>query len=164
MSHRRPSHAALGIAAALLAVSALSARAAGTVEVVYIEPEKFADVGRGAFDRERTLKAMTEFLQDLGATLPDGQTLKLEVTEFDLAGEILPWGRGQELRVMGQHVDWPHLALRYTLQSEGRTLKAGEANLTDMNYLMSLRPRDQGELAYEKRMVRTWFEATIVAH
>ena len=39
---------ALSVAAALAALSSWPVHAAGSVEVVYVEPEKFADIGRSA--------------------------------------------------------------------------------------------------------------------
>ncbi len=150
--------------AALLAAAACAApaaHAAGKVVVNYQQPEQFADIGRSTWDRERALKTLSAQFESLAARLPDGQTLRIDVTDVDLAGEIRPWG-WHELRVMRGTVDWPTLTLRYTLQAGERTIKAGEERLTDMNYLhSSLSPRDSadGDMAYERRLVRRWFEA-----
>jgi hypothetical protein len=96
--------------------------------------------------------------------LPDGQTLRLEVLDFDLAGTLEPFGFG-DLRVLRGRADWPRMTLRYTLQSDGRTLKAGHAQLSDMNYRFDLRGYElrQGELGYEKRMVLQWFDQNFAA-
>lgn len=153
------------LAAALLATAALApggAWAAGQVVVSYLEPEQFTDTGRSAWDRERTLKQLSAHFEALGAQLPDGQTLRVEVTDVDLAGEIRPWG-WQDLRVMRGAADWPTLRLRYTLQQGERTLKSGEERLSDLNYLQSswqARDRPATEMAYERRLVRRWFEST----
>jgi hypothetical protein len=155
-------------AAALLAAAAFAApaaHAAGKVVVNYLQPEQFADIGRSSWDRERTLKTLSSHFEALAARLPEGQTLRIEVTEVDLAGEIRPWG-WHELRVMRGTVDWPTLGLRYTLQQGDRTLKSGEERISDMNYLHStLQPRDRADtdMAYERRLVRRWFEATFTA-
>jgi hypothetical protein len=156
-------HASTIVALVLTLACVLPAGAAGTVEVAYIEPEHFSDVGRSVIDRERTLKSMSDYLQSLGRQLPDGQTLKLDITDIDLAGEIEPLG-WNELRVLRGRADWPHLKLRYTLAEGGRTLKAGDAQLADMSYLFELRGYQsaQGELGYEKRMVRKWFDQTFI--
>ena len=146
-------------AAAMLLAS--SAAAAASVEVRYVEPDNFADIGRGTFDRERTMNALTAHLQKLGQTLPDGQTLRLDVTDIDLAGEIRPWG-WHELRVLRGQADWPRISLRYTLLEGERTLKSGEVRLSDLAYMQTLHGRDRPgeELAVEKRMVRRWFAET----
>ncbi|HLL19060.1 MAG TPA: DUF3016 domain-containing protein, partial [Rubrivivax sp.] len=60
--------------------------------------------------------------------------------------------------------DWPSLNLRYTLLDAGGTLKSGQAQLADPAYMFSstgIRAADS-DLAYEKRMLRKWFDETIV--
>ena len=150
------------VAAAALLVG--PAHAAATVEVRYIAPDNFADIGRNRWDRERAMNALTAHLQKLGQTLPDGQTLRLDVTDIDLAGDIRPWG-WQELRVLRGQADWPQISLRYTLQAGERTLKSGDVRLSDLSYMQTLTGRDRPgeELAVEKRMVRRWFADTFAA-
>jgi hypothetical protein len=130
-------------AALLLAVAATlspPALAAGQVQVKWIEPEKFADAGRGSFDRERTLDALAEHLKGLGRQLPDGQTLSIEVT------------------------DWPRISLRYSLSDGTRTLARGDAELSDPNYFFrSLRASHSGALGYEKRMLDDWVASLMAA-
>ena len=158
--------ATLLAALALMFTAALPAFAAGKVEISFVEPDKFADAGRSTLDRERTLKTLGEYMQGLGTELPDGQTLRVEVTDLDLAGNVEPfgWRSSSEVRVMRGRADWPHMNLRYKLLAEGREVKTGEAQLADISYMYSLRGRDnkQDALAYEKRMVRRWFDETFI--
>ncbi len=158
----RPLGATLALLATCAAV-ALPVRA-GEVEVRFVDPDKFADVGRSNRERERTMSALADYLKSLGRELPAEQTLRIEVKDIDLAGNIEPfgWHRFDEMRVLRGRADWPHMHLSYTLQAEGRTLKAGEAQLADLSYMYSLRGRDRSvdELVYEKRMVRRWFDET----
>lgn len=158
----RPLGAAF-VAVALASSAALPAWS-GEVEVKFIDPDKFADAGRSNRDRERTLQTLGDYLQTLGRELPEGQTLRVEVRDIDLAGNIEPfgWYRSDEVRVLRGRADWPHVYLSYTLQANGRTLKAGEAQLADLSYMYSLRGRDRSvdDLGYEKRMVRRWFDET----
>lgn len=158
-----PVFSAIVCAAALIAATA--AQAAGQVQVRWINPEQFSDIGRSAIDRERTMKLLDEHLQRLGRQLPDGQTLLIEMLDLDLAGEIEPLG-WQPLRVLRGRADWPRLTLRYTLQAAGATLKTGEARLAEMNYLAAprLAASHLGELAYEKQMVNRWFKDTFAPH
>jgi len=148
------------LGAVALGSVALPARATGTVDVNYVEPQKFADIGHGSYDRERTLKSLTSYLQDLSRRLPDGQTLRLDITDVDLAGEIYPLSRG-DVRVMRGMADWPVITLRYTLLEGGRTLKQGQARIADMNYLGTLNTDGRGELSHERHMLRKWFDETI---
>ena len=153
----------LGLLALCTAASAAPALAAGSAQVTYVKPEKFTDAGFGSFERERTLQSLTQHLQALGKSLPDGQTLRVEVLDVDLAGEVWPHG-AHELRVLRGRADWPHLSLRYTLMDGSRTLKAGDAHLADMNYLFSPpRVQQYGDLPYEKRMLDSWFKQEIAS-
>lgn len=139
-----------------------SVQAAGTVELNWQDPVNFADAGRNVVDRERTLRLLGEHIQALGARLPDGQVLRLEVLNLDLAGEpriLRGWGM-DEVRVMGDLGDSPQIQLRYTLQAGGQTLATGNATLRNLGYLF--KPRN-GALAYEKHMVDQWFERTFAA-
>ena len=68
-----------------LAIAAPQAHAAGSVEVQWLKPDTYADAGRSHVDRERVMKSLSEHLQKLGKQLPDGQLLKLDVTESSQA-------------------------------------------------------------------------------
>lgn len=154
------------LAAAFLGLTVgLPAHAAGKVEVSYVQPDQFRDAGRAVIDRERTMGALTQHLQRLAKRLPDGQTLRLEVTDIDLAGEIQPSRRLIDLRVLRGGADWPRMSLRYTLLEGSRTLKSGEARLSDPAYLFSIRraPVIDSDLVYEKRMLEAWFDEAVVA-
>lgn len=154
-----------GLRLALLAGAAAAAMAGGparaaTVDVTFVEPDKYTDAGRG-IETERTTQALAEFFQAYGKRLPANQALKIEVTDVDLAGE-LRWGRAaHDIRVLRGRADWPRMDLRYTLTENGRVLKSGEARLADMGYLQhSLGPRYRQALGYEQRMIDEWFTAT----
>jgi hypothetical protein len=149
------------IAAATLALAAsLSpAHAAGTLELHWVQPDRYSDAGLGGPERDRTLAALGAHLRKLVTRLPDGQTLQLEVLDLHLAGEREPALR-QDVRVLRGRADWPRITLRYALLTQGRTLKSGEAQLADMDYLTHPRP---GELVYEKQLLDRWFESTITA-
>lgn len=157
-------HACAALAAC--AAIALPARA-GDVEVRFVDPDKFVDAGRSNRDRERTMKNLADYLRSLGHELPADQTLRIEVRDIDLAGNIEPfgWHRFDEVRVLRGRADWPHLTLHYELLTEGRRLKAGDAQLADLSYMYALRGRDRtvDDLGYEKRMVRRWFDETFSA-
>jgi hypothetical protein len=151
---------------ALLAFAALAgvlhapvAQAAGTVEVSYVEPEKFTDIGWGSFNRERTLDHLTTIFETLGRFLPDGQTLRVEVLDVDLAGEAR-LGTVNERRVLRGGIDWPQVKLRYTLLADNKVIKSAEEQLRDINYLSTLRglTATSSNLPYEKRMIENWFK------
>ena len=148
------------LATALVSVAPPSG-AAGSAQVSYVQPDRFTDIGFASIDRERTLQALTQFFDTLGKRLPDGQTLRIEVLDVDLAGEIWPRS-AHEVRVLRGRADWPNMTLRYTLLEGSRIVKAGEARLADMAYLFNQQRMSQyGDLAYEKRMLDRWFKQEI---
>ena len=133
----------------------MPAQAAGSVEVRWVEPARFSDVSRNPVDRDHELQALGQYISQLGSRLPDGQTLLIEVTDLNLAGELQPFS-WRDARVLRGGADWPRMELRYSLQAGGRTLQSGQAQLSDMNYFFGLRNSER--LGYEKRMVERWFK------
>lgn len=134
-----------------------SAHAAGRAEVNYVDPASFTDAGWGSLDRERTLAQLTAQFERLAQRLPDGQVLRVSVTDVDLAGEIDPFSF-HPVRVLGEVPDAPRLALSYELRDGDRVLARGDDSLKDMGYLFrrsGLRGRDA--LPYESRMLDEWF-------
>lgn len=151
----------LALALAFTACLAGAAQAAGQVEVKWVEPENFIDIGFGTMERERNQASLEEVFRQMARQLPDGQTLKIEVLEVDLAGETRP-GSVRDVRIVRGGVDWPRMTLRYALHAGEATLKSGQAQISDMNYLFGARPVAPGEgnLPYERRMLMRWFEET----
>ncbi len=134
------------------------AHAAGSVEVRFVEPEQFVDAGRGQRETEHTTQAIAAHLMSLAPQLPDGQTLSIDVTDIDLAGELRPRRSGMELRVLRGRADWPRINLRWTLRQDGRSIKAAEDQVADLNYMgNTLGLRRHEEFAFEQRMLTRWF-------
>jgi len=151
----------ISLLATMLATVGTQALAAGSAQVSYLHPEKFSDAGFGSFERNRTLRSLTEHFEVMAKRLPDGQVLRVEVLDIDLAGEIWP-RTPSEVRVLRGRADWPHLNLRYTVLDGSRTVKTGEIHLADMNYLFGQRiDQRYGDLPYEKRMLDRWFNEEI---
>lgn len=137
---------------------------AGTVEVQFEQPDRYTDVGsqREALAVQAALRGI---LQTLGAErLPASQTLRVAITDIDLAGEIAPPTRHlQNVRVMGRTPDWPRISLRYTLRDGDRVLAEGSDVVSDMAYLTRrTRPAGNASLPYEQRMLSDWFDTRFV--
>lgn len=147
----------LGLAT-LLAAGA--AHAAGTVQVSFVKPENFADIRDRTYSREQNLKALEQVLTEVAAPhVADGQTLKVEVLDVDLAGEVRPGARAYDVRVMRGRADWPRITLRWSLEGAGHAPKSGEAVVQDMAYLQRLPPKmADTALVYERRMLDEWFK------
>ena len=152
-----PLSAALACAAVL---AALPARA-GTAVVQFDQPDRYTDIGprREADAVQQQLRQMLETLA--AQRLPASQTLRLTVTDVDLAGEIPPATRLlHDVRVMGARPDWPRISLRYTLQDGDRQLAEGSEVVTDMAYLLrNTSVHGNGRLLYEQRMLSDWFDS-----
>ncbi|HBZ07431.1 MAG TPA: DUF3016 domain-containing protein, partial [Massilia sp.] len=123
-----------------LAAAGLLALAAGTasagVTVNYIEPDRFSDVSFASWERDETLKELTEHFAKLGAELPPGQDLRIDVKDIDLAGREYPTRGVRDLRVVRSNgADWPRIDLHYTVEQDGRVLRSGEAQLRDMAFM-----------------------------
>lgn len=151
---------------ALAGLCLLSAGSASAgVTVTFSHPENYVDMPFSPTDREQVLKDLTEHFGKLAASLPPGQDLKIEILDLDLAGRLRPnfRGSGQDIRIMRGGADWPHLHLRYTLESGGQVLASGEEHLSNMNYLDRINRYASGDtLRYEKQMIDDWFKQKIV--
>jgi hypothetical protein len=149
---------------ALLGAATLPARAAGAVEVRFVDLQRYADIGWRTLDRERNLELLRAHFQGLAARLPDGQRLAIEVLDVDLAGEEVPGDRLDPVRVLRGRADWPRMRLRWQLSGPGAAVRSGDEWLADLTYLDRLAPAGSASeaLPYDLRMVDDWFQARIV--
>jgi hypothetical protein len=150
-----------------LAVSGLLALAAGTasadVTVNYVEQERFSDLPFTPWERESVLKELTEHFAKLGAKLPPGRNLRIDVRDVDLAGREYPGRGARDLRIVKNGAEWPRIDLHYTIESNGQVVRSGDAQLRDMSFMdRSNRSTGSDFLRYEKRMIDDWFYSTIM--
>lgn len=138
------------------------------VEITWQDPEKFNDVrstseSRVKF-RERTFEELDEYINELVEDLPKGQKLVMNVTNLDLAGDVLPAsfaGLGQsmsDVRVV-KSIYIPRMNFSYQLlSSDGTVLQEKEVKLKDMSFLSGHnRFFSNDALRYEKNMIADWF-------
>lgn len=145
---------------AFTGVLTLAAGAASAgVTVKYIEPDNFADLPYSSAERKQVLRELTAHFDKLGARLPQGQELVVEVTDIDLAGRKFPnQPSGQDMRVMRGLGDAPSMNLRYALVQDGKVVRVGDAALTDTTYAQRVgRFANSDPLRTEKRMIADWF-------
>ena len=151
-----------------LALSGLLALAAGAASadttVNYIQPDRFSDLPFAPWEREQVLKDLTAHFAKLGAQLPPGQNLRIDVKDIDLAGRELPNRGPRDLRIIKSNgVDWPRIDLHYTVEGNGQVLRSGDAQLRDMAFMDRIgRYSDGDNLRFERRMIDDWFYGTIV--
>lgn len=145
-----------------LFVATGAAVAAGQVDVSFKPVNELSDIGRGSLDGERNVELLSAHFKSLAPRLADGQTLKVEVQDVDLAGEMKPQRRGGEIRVLRGGADWPAITLQWTLSADGRILQQGSQRVSDLNYLAHPpRGRHDVPLAYELRLIDRWFDEHI---
>jgi hypothetical protein len=147
------------VALAGLLLLAAGGASAG-VTVTFSHPENYRDMPLAPWDREQILKDLSEHFALLGAKLPPGQDLRVEVVDLDLAGRIHHSFRGgNDIRVLRGGADWPRMLIRYSVESNGQVINSGEDQLRDMMYMDRINPYFDGEpLRYEKRMIDDWFK------
>ncbi|MEQ1807547.1 MAG: DUF3016 domain-containing protein [Burkholderiaceae bacterium] len=139
------------------------ASAAGTVTVSFSSLSKYADAGATRWEEDGNLKALAEHLQALGRRfLRDGEVLKIEVLDVDLAGTPRPSRRsGSQVRIVKGGADWPRVGLRYSLEVNGVAVRSADESVVDLNYTRGLSgSRGTEPLAYEKNMLEKWFKAS----
>jgi hypothetical protein len=137
---------------------------AASSEVTWTDYEKYRDIhegkeGRKHF-RERTFKQFEEHFSKLASTLPENHTLKIDVTDVDLAGDTLAGGVNR-MRIV-KDIYSPKMTFSYQLADEnGTVIKEEEVKLKDMNFMSnnSLKYRNES-LGYEKHMLDKWFKKT----
>lgn len=140
------------------------------VEIEWKDPKSYSDVRsanqpRTRF-RESTFKKLEQHLEKLAIKLPEGQTLKLTVTDLDLAGQVWPGhmvglNSTSDVRMI-KRIDIPRMNFAFQLlNASGNVLKEGEEKLKDMNFQDHInRHFNNDSLRYEKKMLDDWFKDT----
>ncbi|QOL26689.1 DUF3016 domain-containing protein [Thalassotalea sp. LPB0316] len=149
---------------ATVAIAASGVVFAGTAEVTWTEPDKYTDMRpanetKGGFIK-RTTTSLEKHITKMAGNLPEGYTLKMDITDVNLAGEV-QLRRTQLIRVVDR-VFIPSMAFSYQLtDASGEIVKASEeVKIKDMNFMDSqaatTRYRNQS-YSYEKAMLDKWF-------
>ena len=89
--------------------------------------------------------------------LAPNQTLKIEVLDVDLAGEIEWWHGPYDIRYLRDYT-WPKITLRFALEEGGQTIRSGEETVSDPSYQMNIVAMRSGDvMPHEKAMLARWF-------
>jgi len=148
-------------------VSLQSVAYAATSEVTWTDYKKYRDIdpgneGRKRF-RERTFKNLEKHFTKLADKLPEGQVLKIDVTDVDLAGDTNAAGI-HRTRIIKQ-IYMPRMNFSYELlDANGKVIQSDKVVIKDMNFMSgsNLKYRSKS-LGYEKKMLDDWFKDTFNA-
>jgi hypothetical protein len=141
---------------------------AATSEVTWTDYEKYRDIRAGNNNRksfrERTFKSLEEHFSKLAEKLPEGQVLKIEVTDVDLAGDTLAGGMDR-IRIV-KEIYSPRMNFSYQLvNADGSEILKDEIVLKDMNFMRSSQLKYRNDsLGYEKKMLDDWFYDVFEEH
>ena len=137
---------------------------AASSEVTWTDYKKYRDIREGNENRknfrERTFKGFEKHFAKLAQQLPENYTLKIDVTDVDLAGDTNAAGI-HRMRII-KDIYFPRMNFSYQLVDENsKEIKAEEVVLRDMNFMSgsNLKYRNQS-LGYEKKMLDDWFKDT----
>lgn len=144
------------------------------VQIKWVNPKKYTDIRPSNESRTRFKKhvfsQLEEHFEELSADLPEGQLLKIMVTNVDLAGRVEPGSfvgfpnGGGDIRIMRQ-IDIPRIQFEYTLTTDnGQIIRSETVKLKDMNYLMRSNHAfvSREAFGYEKRMLTEWFNNSLM--
>lgn len=148
-----------------LIATAGSVSASGVVDVSFADSQRFTDAGTTRWEEDGNLQALASHFKKMGQRyLRDGETLKVEVLDVDLAGWVRQSARGGEaIRVVRGGADWPRINLRYSLLRDGKPVRSGTEVIADMNFSRNLAgARSSEPMQYEKAMIEKWFRTSLV--
>lgn len=157
----KPIHRLIVIVAALAFATAAHA---AKIVVTAAEADAHSDVTLTSMTAEDSLEVvLDEFRRHLTTAakryLKDGQTMEVNFSDIDLAGEFEPWhSRGyQDVRWV-RDIYVPRLKFDYKLtDAEGGVISEGSENLVDLAFLWSVSQIDSHtQTRYEKQMLTDW--------
>ncbi len=150
------------VAAALLVLAAGSASAA--VTVTFTNADKYTDMPGFESDKKDLMQGLETHFKTLAEGLPPGHDMKVEVLDVDLAGHLEMDRHPRDIRVLRGKADWPKMSIRYSIEENGKVVKSGTENISDMTYMNHLnRYSGSDTLRYEKKMIDDWFKNTVSA-
>jgi len=143
--------------------AAVAEAAAAKVEVEFVDPEAFTDVKDALVATEKgrahTIEEVRQYLVATAARhVPEGQHLKITVTDIDMAGDYEFWGRAahSDIRII-KAIYPPSIDLDFVLSdAAGTVLKEGTRRLHDLAFQMRIDLRDTDRLRYEKALIDDW--------
>ncbi|UAA38315.1 DUF3016 domain-containing protein [Paraneptunicella aestuarii] len=137
------------------------------VQIEWQNPKDYSDVRpanqSAVHFREHTFEEIDKLLEKLMKKQPEGQTLKMTVTDLDLAGRVWPghfvgMDTPSDVRMV-KRIDFPSMDFSYQLlDANGKVIQEGTEEIKDMSFQDRSSRRFQNDtLHYEKVMIQDWF-------
>lgn len=149
-----------------LALLFIPSAQAGTLDINFENVEKYTDIDSGRDPQkrytERVLRHMTAFFEEVAADLPEGDTLLINVTNIDLAGDTrMGTGDMWDVRIMTDlHSPWMTFEASVT-DANGKTKYSASEKIRDFNYLS--RTGLDKPFEHEQFMIQRWGKDLLAA-
>jgi len=169
----KPSHwifaSLMGLAAALpMSAAPKAAVSDPRVQVEFVNPEKFTDLKADASGSKKGRDSYLEQLRDhlarqAGGQLPQGQRLRISITDIDMAGDFEPW-QGQSLTHVRMVKDQypPRIDLSFKITNEkGKILREGARELKNLSFMRDVSISRQDPLRHEKKLLDEWLRREV---
>jgi len=135
---------------------------AANVNVTWKNPDKYRDIHAGNSSknhfRKTTFKDLEKHLSKLAEGLPANQTLEIEVTDIDLAGDV-HLGGVHQMRVV-KDIYYPRFKFQFKLlAADDSVILTKEENIKNVGFMINhhLKYRNKS-LGFEKQLLDEWFQ------
>ena len=141
--------------------------AAGESEVTWTNTDKYTDIRAGNENRARfktrIFSHFEEHFSKLSEKLPEGQVLKVNVTNVDLAGDVR-FDTMDRIRVV-RDIYIPRMKFTYEVVNADKSIAdSGDADLKAMGFMQQASTVGHHKaIYYEKKMLDKWFKNTFIS-
>lgn len=131
------------------------------------EPKKYRDVrspngGQQSYQDNIFFQLDKHFQKSAKKFLPEGYTLKLKVTDVNLAGDTRFHMIGNQYVRLVKPMYWPSMKFEYQLFEGDKLVKSDTAAIKDISFMeRSGIGSKTKSLYYEKRLITDWFKDEI---
>lgn len=139
---------------------------AGEAKVKWHDFNDFRDVRpssqtKGSYHKH-IARHIEKHITKLAEQLPEGYMLNMEITDFDLAGDVR-YGGIDEIRVV-KPIHFPRIKLNYSLTDNSGTVlnAADDVELKDMSFMDKIKRGREEAFHYEKRLLSEWFDERVL--
>ena len=141
---------------------------AADVNVTWTNPDKYRDIHAGNGSKSHFRKSMFKDLEKhiakLAEGLPANQTLVIEVTDIDLAGDV-HFGGVRQLRIV-KDIYYPRFEFEFKLLAADDTvILTKKENIKDMGFMSNTHMKYRNKsLGFEKQLLDEWFKDAFENH